>query len=643
MQVASVRFEGNLAGGTKASGGAVYISDGDTSSFSMSAFLQNQIAVDGSGAAGFGGALHCDSGKVDVEQCNFTNNLAQTLHPLGFATGGAMSIAQAGAVRLLQCALRLNYAAAHSSSMWPHTRSGSHISNSGTLLLQNSNISDLPVPNLDARHGNQTESSYWLVALRGTTLIDDCMIHASTFGTVFLLLGDGIGEALVRGSSFTNASLTSEGLHTLPKLGILNSTFDPPVPSVTDAAQMCRASISGTPVCDPVAQCTAGPTGGVRCDCPTQAGVTYARGVPADGRLCQRLLVLDAGLATEKLQFRMRKPDKLRVPVKLGIRAIGGLNINVSAMKTTQLWRNYSKAQGADSGFDHAVLPYENFTVSRHGLAFNWTTQDPPSESMSFTGSGACVAPREFEFELVLDCRNTVGKCAVDGDNITSIIDIRANEEGFETSANRNVSITIDVFSAASCQHSRTALVPDSADLFHDDAVLAVHVFARDVDNYSIAVSDVSASFNITWQGQKLEVVKLSSAGYDGEYYAEVPRGLREAPGKYELRVALLEGFNETTGDTQPCILKRREFNIDCRSGFNVRVEGAVASCHPRIWTAEIVCAIFFGIASLLLVPFAWTRSWEWRRFERLISSLSAALRNHVSPVCAGASTASKE
>ena len=613
LVVTAVQFERNAAQGTKAYGGALCVSDAETASFSQSAFLQNRISVYSPGVpSGSGGAVHCDSGNVDVAQCNFTNNLVETEHPMGFVTGGAVSIGEAGKVRLHACELRLNRADAHSISVWPNTRSGSHVSNSGTLLLENCQMSDLPESLATLTQNDEPDSPYWLVAIRGTTYVETCTIQSSTNATVFLLLGDAIAEALVAGSDFTNATIQTqtptstdetENLMLKLKLGVLNSTFNPPLPPEMDSRAACSARVSGVPVCDPSAYCSAGPTGGVRCDCEA-AGLHYARDVPPDGRLCDRRLFLDVGLNTGELRFEVRKPGKHPYPVTLGVRNLGGQAVNVSATKTTRLQRNDS---ALDAKIDHSVRPDENFTVSRHGLALNWTRQQHPSESMALPGSMTCLAPTDFEFELLLDCTNTVGQCAFDGDVIKSTIDIRVNEAGSET--NSTVVIFVNVRSAASCTHSLTAVVPTYDILYHDDAVLGVYVNARDVDNLSIAVSDLSAIFNITWQGRKMTVQRAASDL--GSYYAEVPRSSREAPGKYELRVAFEQGFNEATAEFQPCTLTSRVFEIRCRAGF-VDAEG---ECQPKSRVTEVICATTFGIAALLLLPFAWTRSWEWRRF----------------------------
>jgi hypothetical protein len=75
---------------------------------------------------------------------------------------------------------------------------------------------------------------------------------------------------------------------TRTRLGIVNSTFDPPMSTAAQIGVLfpdCGAPVAGIVMCDPRAKCTRRGTGGVECSCEAN-GLLEAAGQLTPGRHC---------------------------------------------------------------------------------------------------------------------------------------------------------------------------------------------------------------------------------------------------------------------------------------------------------------------------------------------------------------------
>jgi hypothetical protein len=210
-------------------------------------------------------------------------------------------------------------------------------------------------------------------------------------------------EVVVRGCSVTN--LPIESLDGSRPLGIVNSTFEPPLAGSlkTVQAPSCGAVVAGERVCDERARCDSIATGGVVCAC-VGAGLRYKAGVPEDGRRCEQDAKLSSVLESESVFVAVTKPGVQTGHLRLVSRAEGEGPFS-AAFRVSMSLIGSEPSQPVNS---IGVLSVEQRSIAAFGLHIDWVASPPPANWTTDLNGNAFkyseTKPYEFRVRLCSEC-----------------------------------------------------------------------------------------------------------------------------------------------------------------------------------------------------------------------------------------------
>jgi len=141
-------------------------------------------------------------------------------------------------------------------------------------------------------------------------LVNSNMVGSKSEAVIGLF---GAAEAVLRGCTTSGMTIDPDVLVD-GQLGVVNSTFDPPLDSSPLALIECRAVqsavVAGERLCDPRAVCEPRPSGGLQCACFGE-GLRYKPGVLEDGRQCEQDASLRSVLESGSLAISASKPSNV--------------------------------------------------------------------------------------------------------------------------------------------------------------------------------------------------------------------------------------------------------------------------------------------------------------------------------------------
>jgi hypothetical protein len=197
--------------------------------------------------------------------------------------------------------------------------------------MEESNITFRKPESVHDPDGIEAHAAAWLIVGKTTGKIALVNCHAQggseleTDPPAGLLNLVGKAEALLRGCVVLDLAISTSVAANA--IGVVNSTFDPPLDDSVQAIgtrnqATCAVPIAGQPnLCDPRANCVNLPSGGVQCECV--GAVRYKTGVPEDGRQCEQDAKLSSMLESDVLPIDVRKPGSYGRLLRLSVRAEG--------------------------------------------------------------------------------------------------------------------------------------------------------------------------------------------------------------------------------------------------------------------------------------------------------------------------------
>jgi hypothetical protein len=429
------------------------------------------------------------------------------------------------------------------------------------------------------------------------TVLRNCSLRSSTAEQKWLALAGKEVQLLLLGSKFENVGLKADDVDA-SRLGIVNSTFSPPLEATTLTVQppVCGTNVAGERVCDQRAQCMRAPSGGVECAC-IGVGLRYKPGYPEDGRRCEQLPRLHAVLSTTSLALTVRKLGVHRDPhaamVQLTTAVEGEMGLNTSFRV------NVSRIEGT-SRIAHTFndsIAIDKPSLSVFGMHLDWDA--PPAQQRQVDLDGNAYKYRETEehsFRARFEC-GAGSICAADGDTISLDILYESASKWVEASL---VHIVGTVESVPSCSRTGVTIEPSETSLPHS-APITLSFSAVDCDAMPINVMHVD--FDVQWDGRSVAYER--ERGSEGsEYISTIPNApTRRDPGPHTIVVALRKALDESAGPVDRCVIFTRTVLLRCASGtverFGVCEEDTGSKAGQLIAGGVIAAFMMLGLCAL--------------------------------------------
>jgi hypothetical protein len=426
-------------------------------------------------------------------------------------------------------------------------------------------------PCLTANDGKCDSADPWCA----TTDYIDCRKtpppDAGPFGKL-LNVRSAQAEVVVRSSTVTNLTI-----HVAGSLGVVNSTFVPqlnasdPTTRTVQPHPDCGTKLLGRPLCDPRALCLPNASG-VECSCVGE-GLDFFPGVRADGQQCQQQTSIRLLTQTSRVTMSVQKPSFRADAVAVVFAAAGETGFTASynvTMKRVRPTDCASRLQGGHStAREWSSIDQQRMSMDGHHVV--WKGPPPSAASavdLSFDAQKFSFS-RKFELAIELNC--TAGEpCVEDGDTVHTRVTAASAADGLVS----EVVISTAVESLVSCDRSLgriEGLSPDE-DSVSASSTLKLHIAAHDCDGLPIKYTRADIEF--TFNGERLAVTWNCGSH---EYTADVPSALTEQPGRYELVVSAVNGWDSTSSRVTKCVLLRRTIEIAPAINVKMIIAGAVA------------------------------------------------------------------
>ena len=541
------------AEGNGARGGALFVEDAEEVRLRGSVFDSNSVRVgiladyDESGS---GGGIHVESGPFFLENGTLTRNMA-LMESLGHdATGGGLSIRDAGRVTIVNTSFASN--AAGGVGLYERTvgegaaervirgraQRAAHIAAQGTVTLEHCSLFASAAPFENA-------AVWWLVGVGGSSAIvlTNTLLQGTTRSAGVLNLLDG-ATAVLRSCTGLNISFSDTILD--GKLGIVNSVFEPSLNQSVNSIRPpnCAVAIAtAAPLCDPVALCRGRGSGGVDCQCVGD-GISARAGQPDDGSVCFQTATLAAQVVAQELRIVVRKPGSSESSFKLQVDARGDSAFSGTFRFNSRLFRLNGTSSELSERFD-----------SPFGCTIEWLSPNPPSEELFALDKAKqkLADTKQYEVRVRLNCNlSSVIACPGDGDVIE--IETSVVVSSGEPIAPATVKLTIEVEALPSCQRSSANLLASNRRGVEDTSALAVKVTIADSSAMPIFKSRPTVTMRWNMANQSIEVLPQSE-GLPTALEVPMPYEFSAHPGSYRLRIALLEGWDEASQIVRECIL----------------------------------------------------------------------------------------
>jgi hypothetical protein len=406
-----------------------------------------------------------------------------------------------------------------------------------------------------------TSALWWVVAEGGGAIFSQSnFVNNASTGAGLLSMPNKAAEVIIRSSHIVNL-----GISVQPNvLGIVNSTFDPPLnTSFTIApnnAFSCGSMLAGESLCDARARCTLALGGGVRCDCDLGDGLTFKAGVVADGRQCEQSPKVDAKLEARLVTVATSKPGQSEGMV---LKVVGKAEaaFNVSIVGRQRLTRRET-ATVLEADAD-ALLQ------SSFGQRFDWV-QQPTSESMLDLRSGVL-----FPFALGVSCKSEdIVQCPLDGDTIETTLQVQKVND---TNVLSKVVISTEVRALASCNHSTAKLVAAPGVIYTDAEQLSVEMAIIDIDGFPIRFTPPETV--VLWGSSGISADRVKES--ENIFVALIPKALRAEEAGYKLQVVLKNAAvigGILSGKVDQCTILETVVRVQIKSRFNT-IFVLVGSC----------------------------------------------------------------
>ncbi len=518
------------------------------------------------------------------------------------ASGGGILIAQTGTAILFRTRINGNLAFgtgvfesagifASQSKFWLDRRAA-HVDCLGKLVLQQCYLTDsseaMPHPG---------DASAWIVSRStASVLLADSTLCGPMMGTRMLNMFDA-SEVAVRGCRAVNLTVEQDPSASM-RLGIVNSTFSPPLdselrllgpsdetcsePISVEAAKAVWNDTDGR-LCDPRATCSPGPSGGVQCACRGEVSEGNERG---DGSRCLRPLAVAATLATRTVTMTLTKPTLVNESLQVSVQADGEAKFTGTYTGRSVLVRRNG---------DRADFPSEQ--------VISWSRD---SVTVPLDAKAGVFTSRIIrEFTVRLECARDAHAqlCPADGDTIETSITFSSTTDAsvYDTALLRS-----EVEATPSCSWTTVRLTPDGGVLPHNAPDLAVMVMLADVDGFPINFTDPDG-LQVSWTGPgapggTTTVPLTRTEARSNVLRSRVPREYRSVPGRYTLNVSMsgLRAVSDSA-PTQCILMSNPRIDVECATGYTVQLsEGCSSYFAPAIIAGVLVPLLLLGIAVLM-------------------------------------------
>ena len=367
---------------------------------------------------------------------------------------------------------------------------------------------------------------------------------------------NGGAEAHIRGCEAFNVTVDPDIAE--PRLGIVNSTFDPPLARSIRSIRppLCGASVAGERLCDPRAVCNTSPSGGgVLCTC-VGTGLQDRPGYFPDGRQCQQATQVDLRMQSKTVVITVRKPGDYGEKLLVTLRAEGESAFNASFSLSMTHVR--AASGGELTAIGNATWPsMHGRRQSLHGHHLIWDASPSDDAQVDLDADvERFSAAKQYSVQLRLDCDHAQ-PCIADGDSVETVLTLGS---ALDPSGLRStVRIRTEVESLLSCQSSTAWIehelrsVPASGSLV--DAVpistpILVHLLAKDVDdlNVNLTRAEIYVQFDgrsvpMQWSRGSHEYVAVYRTAWALRSCGECPQCVeRNRRASDELRAAAPRG-----------------------------------------------------------------------------------------------------
>jgi hypothetical protein len=628
----------NRAEGATAEGGGMWFG-GDRLAMSGLSVANSNCSASGADGRANGGALFQAGLSAELVDCRLIGNTAGFAYPAVHASGGAVYADFGVALRLLDCVLRHNSAGCLDplsvSQDYDHDKSRAkmamHIYSQGRTTLDGCAITD----DLGQYAFTPWQNSAWfwivsdggILEFRdsrfGTTAryvfdpctfssnhvcdtdedgscsdggdYDDCgkepPAEAGPYGRL-LNVASTLAQVVVRGCIATNVTLHSTvgpnlGQILVLPIGIVNSTFEPPLDSSLDSSlgsslvqpdldHHCATVVAGAALCDPRATCERRPSGGLQCSCIAE-GVHDKPGTLPDGQQCEQRTSIAMLLQSQAASITVRKPSNGSANMQIMLRATGESRVSV-AFSASTVRRSATVSDGMQPNSSRTWTRLDEAQLSLDGHHVIWSTLPPANSEIALDARAKQYAvTKEFAFQFGIDCRGEAA-CVADGDTVEMVVEV--GSESGAGGARSAVRITTLVQSFLSCPHTRAFVEPD-VERVPISTPFRVQLFANDIDNMNVSFTMANISISLVFGGRALSAsfttaLPVQWSRGSSQYLGYVPAELTSQPGRYDLVVSASNAWNGT--ELSSCELLRRTIIVEEGLGTTWILAGAVGS-----------------------------------------------------------------
>jgi hypothetical protein len=331
-----VSFVRNSAEGSSPRGGALAIQNARELRLRGVTFESNVVRV--LSAQGYGGAIHIDSGTLELQDCSLHGNTVQLASNVAEdASGGGIFVSLQASALLVR--VRMHSQQAGGVGLYKsrgdqaevaqrhRAERAEHLLVWAVARLERCSVLSTPGSSTIAN----AASAQVVVANGGRVALLNSLLSSSEPGRVALQLIGNTAQGIIRGCSGLNVTVgSSDGRTQLAtQLGIVGAAFEPPIaPSVQTVQPPNRGvQLAEQQFCDELAICKQVWSGGVSCSCGG-VGLRYKPGYPTDGQHCEQDPTLKASVQAAMVSITVPKPGR-SIPLQLIAAATGEMPFSI--------------------------------------------------------------------------------------------------------------------------------------------------------------------------------------------------------------------------------------------------------------------------------------------------------------------------
>jgi hypothetical protein len=522
------------------------------------------------------------AGNARLEQCELNFNIVRMASVTAVdATGGAISVAANAMLSLVESRLWSNDAGgignyesfnAYVDRAASNQRArASQVACAGWAVIERCTflptglvVSAGPMDESAVPHAG---SALIVAGAGGRVALRGCAFSSIVPG-VLLKLTTSDAEAVVRGCTGTNMTIVNDAGTT--KLGIVASSFDPPLPDslVTVQPPSCGTVLAGESLCDARAQCKSSSSGGVTCACAGH-GLGTKAGMAEDGQFCQQESRVSMLVESRSAVLQVTKPSTSTERLAIQVRAEGesaivpAYSMRMSRLQIIRL--NGVEVRETNSSRNWSAIVEQRFSLDGHEVLFvTPMSNDGPIDLSVETKT--LSATKEYSLQIRVNCTGAptsagAGGCVQDGDTVVTEIDLGTPLGPVDLRS--TVRIVTQIEAMVCCEHAQ-AWVEGDIDAVPVSSVLRVHALAIDVDQLSISHSRASIAFS--FGNESLSVLWVPGSN---EHVAEVAASLTERPGEFQLVVTASNAWSSRAEKATSCELLRTTVLVSAKAGFN--------------------------------------------------------------------------